>query len=80
MSTMERMFRQELVKGLVQRKITCLLTGAVLDYRKCGVVLDTDGDPNDVFHESAVVIVQELLKDTEFTVAVAPFTGKQVAS
>ena len=37
--------RKQLVRSLVQRAITCPLTGAVLDVRTVAVVNDADGDP-----------------------------------
>jgi hypothetical protein len=41
--------RTQLVRYLVQRAITCPITGDVLDVRTCAVVLDADGDPAAVF-------------------------------
>ncbi|WP_401001016.1 hypothetical protein [Agromyces sp. GXQ0307] len=37
--------RKQLVRSLVQRAITCPLTGAVLDVHTVAVVNDADGDP-----------------------------------
>lgn len=70
---MINMMRQELVRGLVQHKITCAFTGRALDYRQCGVVLDKKGEPVDVFHESAVDRVRARVLEG-YSVEVAPFS------
>lgn len=46
---MQTHVREQLVRYLVQRAITCPITGDVLDVRTCAVVLDSDGDPAAVF-------------------------------
>ena len=66
--------RQNFVRSIVQRKITCTLTGKVLDFETCGVVLDKDGDPVDVFDPAALDNVRAILEPDGFKVAVAPFT------
>lgn len=69
--------RQEVVRGLVQYRITCPHTGKILDAESCAVLLDRDGDPTDVIHQS----IPPLLSDEDiaklaaegFTIRISPF-------
>lgn len=45
---------REVVRGLVARMIFCPLSGKALDFRTCGVLLDPDGVPVEVFHQTAL--------------------------
>lgn len=45
---MQTTVRREMVRSLVMRRITCSITGQVLDMDTCAVVIDADGDPIDV--------------------------------
>ena len=45
MSDLETKMRERLTLALVQRDITCRVTGEVLDIRTCAVLVDPDGDP-----------------------------------
>ncbi len=56
---LETRLRNELIRYLVQRAIFCPLTGQVLDYRTCTVLLDADGDPVSVY----APIIAERAKD-----------------
>ena|GEM_PF-5159611 len=45
--------RVEMVRGLVGRQITCAVTGEVLDYRTCVVLVDPQtGDPVNVVSQA----------------------------
>lgn len=57
---------QSLVRYLVQRDITCRLTGKVLDMDTCVVFVDADGDPAQVYHESVrPALIPEILASLE---------------
>jgi hypothetical protein len=45
MNGLEYKLRQEMVRYLVSKNITCPRTGEVLDFRTCVVLVDRDGDP-----------------------------------
>lgn len=49
---LEETMRRELRRFLVQKHITCPLTGEVLDMDKSVFILDADGDPAGVFSQS----------------------------
>lgn len=49
---MQSVVRENFIRFLVQKHIFCPLTGVVLDYRTCTVILDSDGDPAQVFAPS----------------------------
>lgn len=46
--TLQTQIHREMVRGLVQKQITCTVTGDVLDVRTCIVLVDRDGDPRHV--------------------------------
>lgn len=74
MDEIERSMRLEIVRSKVQKRITCPLSGKVLDYRRCGVILDADGDPADVFHEDMLERVLGILKTRPgYLAVIAPF-------
>lgn len=76
---MERTVRQEMVRALVMRRITCRFTGRVLDMDTCAVVLDPDGDPMDVADPSVLELLGDAgikaIEDEGCSIAVAPFAG-----
>jgi len=51
MNTLEDLLRRNVIVNLVQRNITCPVTGEVLDVRTCVVLLDNDGDPRAVLSQ-----------------------------
>lgn len=76
---MQRHIRQEIVRGLVQQRITCRFTGQVLDMDTCAVLIDRDGDPADVLDPRAADLLTDSDRDRlaaqGYTVQVAPFAG-----
>ena len=51
MNSLQDLLRQNVVLALVQRNITCPVTGEVLDVRTCVVLTDADGDPAGVLSQ-----------------------------
>jgi len=73
MSNVTKELHRQVVRGLVMRKVVCPLSGKLLDHRTCGVVLDVDGDPVDVYHPDIHDRVRALLKGRGVTCEVAPY-------
>lgn len=49
MNPLQKKMTVETIKFLVSHKIICDVTGELLDYRTCCVLLDKDGDPCAVY-------------------------------
>lgn len=56
---LEQRVDRELIKALVQRAITCPVSGSVLDVRTCVVFRDADGDPSAVVSQAGYVTLRD---------------------
>ncbi len=61
----EAKLRENMVKFLVQKKIFCGFTDEVLDYRTCTVLVDSDGDPADVYSPKIAEVLRNNSKIAE---------------
>lgn len=58
---------ENMIRFLVQKYITCPVTGNILDMRTCAVILDRDGDPLAVYDPSVPAELEKMRGDKELS-------------
>lgn len=70
--TLQTAIHRELIRGLVQKQITCQVTGKVLDHRTCVVLYDRDGDPRYVMSPEGWEKLDQQKRDQLATLGFTP--------
>lgn len=71
--TLADILRKELKRSIIQRQITCPITGKVLDVRTAVFSVDNDGDPQTAFDPS---VTEQEVSDYADLVALASAVQK----
>jgi len=66
---LKKHLREQLLRYIVGRTITCPRTGEVLDFRTCVVLNDADGDPHTVLSQRGWGEVVKFTPDAEYLLA-----------
>lgn len=78
-ATITNLVHRQMIKDIVARRITCEVTGEVLDHRTCVVLLNRVGDPVMVLSQKGWKLTLEQGVDRDLAamaVTVDPFTVK----
>lgn len=59
MNALRNKFHTEMIRSLVSKTMICPITGELLDYRTCSVIVDSDGDPALVYGSDMRELVAE---------------------